>query len=102
MTGIFEDSNWVRKQVSESAKKDIIPFPDKVGQIVGMAFIVIIVAFFVKHQNDSTGFFTSEFGTGETIVFYAAALFGLLTGSAKIVVGRKNKVRPIEMVGNML
>jgi len=102
MTGIFEDSNWVRKQVSESAKKDIIPFPDKVGQIVGMAFIVIIVAFFVKHQNDSTGFFTSEFGTGETIVFYAAALFGLVTGSAKIVVGRKNKVRPIEMVGNML
>ncbi|HDP96477.1 MAG TPA: hypothetical protein ENN25_02155 [Euryarchaeota archaeon] len=88
--------------VSDAVKKDIIPLPDKIGQVVGMVFIVIFVAFFVKHQTDSTGFFTSEFGTAEAIVFYAAALFGLVTGSAKIVFGRKNRVRPIELIGNIL
>lgn len=102
MSGISEKSNWMRKQVSGAAKKDVIPFPEKVGQIVGMAIIVIIAGFFVKHQNDSTGFFTSEFGTGETIIFYASLLFGLVTASAKIVLGRKNRARPVEMVGNML
>lgn len=102
MNGIFEEPNWMRKPVSGAVKKDIIPRSDKIGQVVGMAIIVAIVAFFVKHQTDSTGFFTSEFGTGETLIFYAAALFGLVTGSAKILVGRKNRVRPIELVGNIL
>ena len=102
MTGIFGESNWMRKQASDAVKKDIIPRSEKIGQVVGMAFIVVFVGFFVKHQTDSTGFFTSEFGTAETIIFYTAVLFGFVTGSAKVIVGRKNRVRPIELVGNLL
>jgi len=102
MSGILDEPDWMRKLVSNTTKKDMIPRPDKIGQVIGMAVIVVFVAFFVKHQTDSTGFFTSEFGTAEMVIFYAAALFGLITGTAKIIIGRKNRVRPIEMVGYLL
>jgi hypothetical protein len=52
--------------------------------------------FYVVPQTSSTGFFTSKFGPAEIFLLYVPAVFNVVTTAAKVVVGRKNMLRPFE------
>jgi len=95
-------TGWLQRQAEKEARKDIMPFSERYGQLVGVVITVLVVLFFVVHQTDSTGFFTSEFGAVEAFLLYAALLWGLIPLLAKFVLGRKNVVRPLELFGSCL
>lgn len=94
--------DWFARRVEKEARKDVVPSSERVGQIVAIVGIFLVTLFFVAHQFWSTGFFTSKFGPVEAFLFYAAVLFGVVTAAAKGVVGRKNAVRSLEVLGGVL
>ena len=82
--------NWFARRAEAEAKKDIIPYSERVGNIVGVAVGFLIVFFFVAHQTGSTGFFTSKFDTLEMLLFYGSLMYGILSTALKGLFGRKN------------
>ena len=100
--------NWFARHAEAEAKKDSLSFSergrdavaervrDAVGRAVGVLVILLFLVFWVAHQTSSSGFFTSKFGPAETFLFYVPTVFGVVTTVAKVVVGRKNVLRPFE------
>ncbi|MEE9163256.1 MAG: hypothetical protein V3U17_00440 [Thermoplasmata archaeon] len=94
--------NWFARHVEGEAKKDSLPLSERAGSVVGFIVILLVTLFWVVHQTSSTGFFTSGFGPAEAFLFYLSLLFGLVPTAARIVVGRKNVVRPLDMLNMVL
>ncbi len=93
MSGTKASKNWFARRAEAEAKKDIIPYSERVGNIVGVVVGVLIVWYFVAHQTGSTGFFTSEFDTLEMLLFYGSLMYGIVSSALKGLFGRKNLVR---------
>ena len=74
----------------------------RAGEVVGVIVISLFAWLWVAHQTSSTGFFTSGFGQAEAFLFYLALLFGLVPPVGRILVGRKNAVRPLTVLTMVL
>ena len=85
--------NWFDRRAEAEAKKDIIPYSERVGNIVGVVVGLLIVLYFVAHQTGSTGFFTSKFDTSEMLLFYGSLMYGIVSSVLKGLFGRKNLAR---------
>ena len=94
--------NWLVRHVEAEAKKDVIPYSERAGNIVGVVAILLIVLYFVAHQVWSTGFFTSRFGTVEMLLFYISLMFGMVTSAVRGLFGRKNFARLFDILGFVL
>ena len=94
--------NWLVRHVEAEAKKDVIPYSERAGNIVGVVAILLIVLYFVAHQVWSTGFFTSRFGTVEMLLFYISLMFGMVTSAVRGLFGRKNFARLFDIFGSVL
>ena len=94
--------NWFARHVEAEAKKDTLPYSERVGNIVGFVVIILVILYFVAHQMWSTGFFTSKFGTLEMFLFYVALMFGIVTTAVRVLFGRKNLARLFDVFGAVL
>jgi len=94
--------NWFTRHAEAEAKKDIIPYSERVGNIVGVVVGLLIVLYFVAHQTWSTGFFTSKFDTLEMLLFYVSLMFGIVSTTLRGLFGRKNLARLFDIFGLLL
>jgi len=94
--------NWFARHVEAEAKKDTIPYSERVGNIAGFVAIILVILYFVAHQMWSTGFFTSKFGTLEMFLFYGSLMFGIVTTAVRALLGRKNLARLFDVFGAVL
>ena len=94
--------NWFARRAEAEAKKDIISYSERVGNIVGVVVGFLIVLYFVAHQMWSTGFFTSKFDTLEIFLFYVSLMFGIVSTALKGLFGRKNLARLFDVFGLVL
>ena len=92
----------LQRRFEKEAARDILPNAERFGQLVGIVFIFIFVFYFQSHLSIGTGFFRSNFGALEAIIFFGIMIFGVLPAILKFIFGRKNKVRPLEFVNNVL
>ena len=72
------------------------------GECVGVTAIALLLIFFIENQLQQTGFFTSNFDTTDMVLFYGPASFGIVEGLARAAIGRRNPVRPLEIIGALL
>jgi hypothetical protein len=94
--------NWFARHAEAEAKKDTIPYFERVGDIVGVVVILLVVLYFVAHQMWSTGFFTSKFSTSELFLFYVSLMSGIVTSAVRGLFGRKNLARLFDVFGLVL
>jgi len=97
-----EIKGWLARHAEAEAEKDIIPYSERAGSVVGIVVTILVVLYFVAHQTRSTGFFTSKFGPAEAFLFYAPLLYGLVPTGARVLVGRKNLARLFDVFGSVL
>ncbi len=95
----IKTKGWFTRHAESEAKKDVIKLSERAGEVIGILCILVLLIFFKTHQTSSTGFFTSKFGTLEQFLFYGSLSFGIITSVGKIIVGRKNAIRPLEVCG---
>lgn len=89
-------SKWVMSQVGKEAKRDMIPPSERFGQVVAIAGTFMVLAFFAIHQARPTGFFTDEFGTGDSALFYVMILVGIAPAFIRFLLGTRNAARPAD------
>lgn len=97
-----ETKNWFARRVEAEAKKDTLPYAERVGNVVAVVVIILVTLYFVAHQMGSTGFFTSKFGTLEKFLFYAVLIYQIVPTASRTVFGRKNLARLFEIFGSAL
>jgi len=97
-----ETKNWLARHIEAEAKKDSMPYSDRVGNVVAVSVIILVTLYFVAHQMWSTGFFTSAFGSLEMFLFYGILIYQILPTASKALFGRKNLARPFEILGSVL
>jgi hypothetical protein len=90
---------WFTRHAESEAKKDVMKLSERAGEIIGVLCILILLIFFITHQTSSTGFFTSNFGQLEQFLFYGSLAFGIIPNIGKMIIGRKNVIRPLEAFG---
>ena len=94
--------NWFARHAEAEAKKDAMPYSERVGNVVAVVAIILVTLYFVAHQMWSTGFFTSKFGSVEMFLFYASLLYGLVPTGVRSLVGGKNLARLFDVFGSVL
>ena len=94
--------NWFVRHVKAEAKKDTMPYSDRVGNVVAVVVIILVTLYFVAHQMWSTGFFTSKFGSLEMFLFYGVLIYQIVPTALKALFGRKNFARLFEIFGSVL
>jgi hypothetical protein len=92
---LFE-SKWFVTQAEKEAKRDRIPNSERFGQVVSIACAIIVLAFVVVHQTRPTGFFTDEFGTGDSALLYLMILVGIIPALIRLLLGTRNAARPAD------
>ena len=92
--------NWLENNAESNAAKDQISQSGRFGNVVGSICILLVIFFFVTHKSQDTGFFTEGFGQLEALLFYLPPLMGIIHNVAQAIAGRKNLVRPIEIVSS--
>jgi hypothetical protein len=97
-----DSKNWLLRHAEAEAKKDALPYSDRVGNIAAMIVTILVTFYFVAHQMWSTGFFTSKFGILETSLFYGVLLYQIVPTVVKALFGRKNLGRLFEVFGAVL
>jgi hypothetical protein len=81
--------------------KETLTVPQRFGEIVSAFIILLILAFYLYHQVENTGFFTSKFGGWEMFAFYGSVLLSLLPPLGRAWLGRRNPIRPVEAFCNV-
>jgi hypothetical protein len=94
--------SWFLRLAEKAAKNDALKMSDRGGEVAAVVALLLMTGFFVYHQISQTGFFTSDFGLRETVLFYAPVPTGIATSLLKAATGRKNVARPVEMVSSAL
>ncbi len=94
--------DWMSRNAEREAKRDVISFPERMGQFIAVAIIIAIALFFWGGQAKGTGFFTSSFDSLDSILFYGVLLFGAIPPLLKLILGRRNIVRPVEIFNAFL
>lgn len=96
-----ERKNWFHRHVEAEAKKDILSYSDRVGNVAAIIVIILVTFYFAAHQIWTTGFFTSKFGSLEMLLFYGVLLYELVPTTLKTLLGRKNLARFFEIFGSV-
>jgi len=91
--------SWLDTMAEREAKLDVLTRPQRIWEAFAIVIIFLIASYFIYSQVHDTGFFTSAFGPTEEIAFYGSLFFGIVPPLARMIVGKRNAVRPLDIVG---
>jgi len=91
------ESNW-RKE----ANNDVLRSGDRIGQIIGVIVTFLVAGFLLSHWTGDTGFYTSDFNEWDAFILFGPLLFGIVPNAFRVVIGRKNMVRPLDAFGTII
>ena len=92
---------WLYRTAKKEAAKDRLKTAEMIGDVIAIAVIMIFIAYFANSQASNSGFFTDRFGSAEAFFFYAVAITGLLPPALRLVLRRRNAVRPVEIFNSI-
>ena len=91
---------WFEKQAEREVKRDRIRMGERIGSLIGVVVAIFILYFFASELFMSTGFFTSDFGTGDQILFFAGIVIGMIAPFTRFALGRRNVSRIPDMISS--
>ena len=101
-TEIVKEGAWFREMIDRETKNDKIVRGALFGEIAALVAISAILAFFVTHELRDTGFYTDEFGPLEKFLLFGAGGFAVSLIALRIVVRRKNMIRPLDFASMIM
>ena len=93
--------SWTEGIARKEAARDLLGTGERIGEMVAIIMGLIVLLFFVANLTQETGFFTSDFGTAEMVLFFGVLILGMAPPFLRMFLGRRNKVRPVEVVCNL-
>lgn len=105
MPGIMNENgylNWFDRSARSAFFKDEMRLSERIGETAGIVATILIIGFFLAHLLWHSGFFTASFGAFEIVLFYSSVSFGIVLATTRAILGRRNRVRPLEIAGYIL
>jgi hypothetical protein len=94
-----ETESWFSRAKTAAEKK--LPLNERIFGI-GIVFVsILMILFFLAHQTQSTGFFTSKFGTMEMIMLYGFWIFWITTASLESIFNQRLLSRIVDTFGGV-
>lgn len=93
---------WIDRIGKEEARKDRLLRQDLIGGFVGAIVLSLLLWFFVAHKLEDTGFYTDEFGALEMFMMYFAGAFAVAMAVLKLIVRRRNILRPLDVASLLM
>jgi hypothetical protein len=84
--------------VRKEADKDALSLSERIGQIAGVVIGLLFAWYFLDLYDSGSDFFTSDFDGLDAALFFGIAFLGVVPGLIKAILGRKNVVRPLDIV----
>jgi hypothetical protein len=95
-----ETDNWFNR--GKVAAEEKLPINERVFGIFIVIFSVLMILFFWIHQTQSTGYFTSKFGTIEFIMLYGFWIFWITTASLESLLNQRLLSRIVDTFGGVI
>ena len=95
-----ETEIWFERAKKEAKKS--LPRNERVFGIGIVIFCILMIFFFWAHQTQSTGFFTSKFGSLEMVLFYGFWLFWISTASLEAIFSQRLLSRIDDTFGGLI
>jgi len=99
---VFCTESWISKVARKEADRDRLRLSERLGELFAVLIISLIGIYFISLQVNDTGFFTSSFSNFDVVPFYGALFYGVVPSLARAIWGRRNRIRPFEIIGNGL
>ncbi|MBN1966499.1 MAG: hypothetical protein JW910_17745 [Anaerolineae bacterium] len=77
---------------------EVIHPAERAAHLLVAIGLLILASYFLRHQTTETGFFTAGFGGLEMFCLYGPLLFAMLPPLIRVLAGRRNPARPVEIV----
>jgi hypothetical protein len=97
-----KEGAWFREMIDKEVKNDRIEGGALYGEIAALILMSALLAFFVTHELRDTGFYTDEFGALEKSLLFGAGGFAVFLIALRVVVRRKNVIRPLDFASMIL
>jgi hypothetical protein len=89
---------WFERHVRKEAEKDVLALPDRIGQLVVVVLGLLVAWYFLDLFDSGSDFFNSDFNELDAFLFFGLAFLGVVPGLIKVMMGRKNVTRPLDIV----
>jgi hypothetical protein len=94
------NENWYSRAKAEADKG--VPRNDRSVGIIIVVVSFLLMLYFVAHQTESTGFFTSAFGTLEMVMLYGNLTAWIITGALEGFFGQRLLSRIFDAFGGIV
>ncbi len=71
------------------------------SSLLSFALLLLLLIFFVLHQKDRTGFFSSNFGIAEMLALYLPIVIAMLAPFLRIMLGTIEPARLVEAISDI-
>jgi hypothetical protein len=88
-------------QVVTRHDKEHLNPAQRAGEVISLAVMGLVIAYFWQLWTMQSGFFTSAFGPWEQIWFFGPMVLGLAAPLVRLVTGRRNPARPCEIATDL-
>lgn len=99
---VFCTTSWPAKMARKEADKDAMTRSERIGEFFAVLVISIFGTYFIWLEVNDTGFFTPAFNNLDMVLFYGTLFYGVAPALARASTGRRNIIRPFDVVGNLL
>jgi len=91
---------WYSRGKAAAEKK--LPLKERIFGIAIVVFCILMIVFFLTHQTQSTGFFTSKFSTMEIIMLYGFWVFWITTAGLEALLSQRFLSRIVDTFGGII
>jgi hypothetical protein len=88
--------------VLREASRERLGLGERLGNIIALFFILLVFVILIDIQMSDAGFFTTEFGPLEELVFFGAFLYGVFPCLIKLFTGSRNLGRLTDVIGSII
>ena len=94
-----EAKTWFSR--AKTAAEETLPWNERVFGIGIVIVSILMIIFFVSHQMQSTGFFTSKFGALEMLILYGFWIFWITTAGLESILSQRLLSRIVDTFGGV-
>jgi hypothetical protein len=92
---------WWHRTVVREAGRNTIKMGERIGNIIGIFFILLFFLILIDVQVSGIGFFTSKFGPLEQFLFYGPLLYSIFPSLLRVFTANKNLARLADIIGSV-
>jgi hypothetical protein len=95
-------SGWWRRTVAREADRNRLGLGERIGNIIGIFFILLFFLILIDIQLSGVGFFTDQFGPLGLVLFYGSLLYGIFPALLRAFTANRNLGRLADLVGSLI